>query len=177
MKKLRSYLNLLFLIGVLFAFVTYTGCNDDDENSVESQLIGLWNITDATVDASIGGQSLKDYFMMVLQMSDLEAEGLAGFVDATLASTFTGTIEIKDNHTYVTNFAGEIDDGTWSLNSAGDKITLDAGTADEMVITIVSLTSNMLVASTDMIEMIDIDDDELTPDIPISVSVQMTLSK
>ena len=177
MNKFLSNLKFLLLIGVLFAFVTFTGCNDDDESSNASLLIGLWTITDADIDADIGGLSIIDYFIDMAGLSELEAEAFATLFDALLEATFTGTIEIKDDNTYITNFGGEIDDGTWSLNSAGDKIILDAGTADEMVINIVSLTETTLIASVDTTELTDIDDNTLTPDIEVSLSVQLTLTK
>jgi len=178
MKTVQSFLKFLFLIGSLLVFITYTGCNDDDEEGGnESLLIGVWTITDANIEADIGGLSIKDYFINVGGLSEVEAETFATVFESMLALNFVGTLQIKDDYTYITNFGGEIDDGTWSLNSAGNKITLDAGTADEMVITIISLTENTLVASTDMTELTDIDENPLSPDVEISLSLELTFSK
>jgi hypothetical protein len=178
MKTVQSYLKFFFLIGSLLVFVTYTGCNnDDEEGGNESLLIGVWTITDANIEADIGGLSIKDYFINVGGFSEVEADAFATLFESMLALNFVGTLQIKDNYTYITNFGGESDDGTWSLNSAGDKITLDAGTVDEMVITIISLTENTLVASTDMTELADIDENPLSPDVEISLTVELTFSK
>jgi len=67
--------------------------------------------------------------------------------------------------------------GTWNLSSDGKKLTLDAGTIDEMVIDIISLTSSTanLTFSEQILE--DLDDDPLTPDVPIDVEINMTLIK
>jgi hypothetical protein len=94
-----------------------------------------------------------------------------------MANTFTGTLQIKDDNTYISNFGGEIEDGTWALNSDGDVLTIDGGTVDEMVINIISITETTLVVSTDTEEFVDIDDNEITPDVEVSLSVQLTLTK
>jgi len=178
MKKVQSNLKFLLLIGVLFVFVTYTGCNNDDEgDSKANLLIGTWTITDATLEADIGGMSIKDFFINVGGLSEIEAEAIAILFEMGLKASFTGTIQFKDNNTYIINIAGDIDDGTWSLNSTGDKITLDAGTSDETVITIITLTEHTLVVSLDTTELVDIDDEPLTPDVEVSLHVEMTLTK
>jgi hypothetical protein len=176
MGKIRSNLKFLFILGIVSVLISYTGCNDDDENSKESLLIGVWTITDADIDATIGGMSIVDYLVNIEGYSQVQAEAMAALFQAMLLPNFTGTIEFKENHTYVTTFGGDVDDGTWSLNSAGDKITLDAGTIYEMVIDIVSLTASTLVANTDVIESVDIDDD-MIPDVDVSIYVQLTFTK
>jgi hypothetical protein len=178
MEKLQSYLKVIFVMGVLFAFVTYTGCSDDDEgDNVASMLIGTWTITDSDIDAEVGGLSIKDYFIDIGGLSELEAETYANLFNSFLAAMFTGTLEIKDDNTYVSTFGGEVVDGTWSVNSTGDKIIIDGGTADEMIITIVSLTETTLVALTTTSEFVDIDSNPLSPEVEVLLEVQLTLSK
>lgn len=178
MKKLQPYLKTLALLSILFAFVTYIGCNNDDEggNDVAQQFIGIWNVTNVDVQTDIGGQSIKDFLVNVGGLTELEATAIETLVQSMVAANFTGTLTIKEDHTYETTFGGG-DDGTWSINSAGDKITVDAGTVDEMVIDVISITEHMLVASTETTESYDIDNDPLTPDVDINISVEMTLTK
>jgi len=180
MKKFQTSLKFLLLFGVLFSVVTFIGCNDDDESPddpVVDNLIGIWTISNVELDASIGGQSLLAFIAEELGISEAEAALFEDLFNSALEENFVGTIEFKANNTYVTNVGGDIDDGTWSLNSAGDKITLDAGTVDEQVIDIVSLTATMLKVSFDQTEYEDIDDDEMTPDVPIDMTVVLTLTK
>jgi len=177
MGKIQSNLKFLCLMGTLFFFVTYIGCSDDDdENSKENLLIGVWTITNADIDASIGGMSIVDYLVNVAGYSQIEAELMETLFQNMLLPNFTGTIDFKENHTYVTTFGGEIDDGFWSLNAAGDKLTLDAGTIYEMVIDVNSLTASNFVGSTSFVESVDIDDDG-NPDVDVAISVQLTLTK
>jgi hypothetical protein len=177
MGKIQSNLKFLCIIGILSVFISYIGCSNDDEDNKESQLIGVWTITDADIDATIGGLSIVDYFIDIVGLTQIEAEGIAALFQSMVAPNFTGTIEIKDDHTYVTTFGGQVDDGTWSLNSTGDKVTLDAGTVDEMVINIISVTSSTLVTEMETIESVDIDNNPATPDIDVSLSVRLTMTK
>lgn len=180
MKKIQTNLKFLVLFGVLFSFVTFIGCNSDDENPddpITNNLIGLWTISDAQIEATIGGQSLIAYIADFLGISEVEAAVFAALFDAALDDNFSGTIEFKANNTYITNIGGETDDGTWSLNSAGDKITLDAGTADEQITDIISLTATTLQVGFDQTEYEDIDDNEMTPDVAIDMRVVLTLIK
>jgi hypothetical protein len=177
MAKIHSYLKFLFIIGIMFVFVSYVGCNnDDDEDSKESLLIGVWTITNADVEASVGGVPILDYLTDVLEYSQLEAEEFLNFIEAMLLPNFTGTIEFKENHTYVTTFGGDVDDGTWNLNSSGDLITLDDGTIDEMTINVTTLTATTLVGSSSIIESVDINGD-MVPDVDITLTIGLTLSK
>jgi hypothetical protein len=178
MKRIKTHLKALLLLGFLFTFISYIGCNDDDEgDNVAAMLIGTWTITDAEIDSDIGGMSVKDFFINVGGLSEIEAEAFSAIFDAIMGATFTGTLQIKDDNTYISNFGGEIDDGTWSLNSDGDVLIIDGGTVDEMVINIISITSTTLVVTTDTEEFVDIDDEPLTPDVEVNLSVQLTLTK
>ena len=178
MKWIKSYLKALFLLGFLFTFISYTGCNDDDEgDNVATMLIGTWTITDAEFDSDIGGMSIKDFFINIGGLSEIEAEAFATIFETVMATTFTGTLQLKDDNTYISNLGGEIEDGTWALSSSGDVLFIDSGTPDEMVIHIISITETTLIVSTDTSEFIDIDDNPITPDVEVNLSVQLTLTK
>ncbi len=180
MKKLEFALKLFLLAGALSTFIVFTGCNGDDEdpdNAAINHLIGVWTITDVQLDAAIEGKSLAEYAIDLLGVSELEAEILASLFEDALMSNFDGTIEFKSDNTYITNTGGEVDDGTWSLNSNGDELTLDEGTIDEQVIDVLILTASALKVSLDQTEFEDIDEDPDTPDVPINMSIELTLSK
>ena len=177
MKKLQPYLKTFALLSILIAFVTYTGCNNNDENGndVAQKFIGTWTVTNVDIQTDIGGQSVKD-FLMNLGVDETTATATETLLESMIGLNFTGTLTIKEDHTYETTFGGG-DDGTWSVNSAGDKITIDGGTVDEMIIDVVSITEHMLVASTGTTESYDLDNDPLTPDVDINITVEMTFTK
>jgi len=179
MKNLKPKFKFLLLLGIISAFVALTGCNKDDENpdDVASKLVGLWTISDAQVDATIGGLSITDFLIDMMQLSEVEAAAFATLFNQALMANFTGTIEFKANNTYFINIGAATDDGTWSINAAGDEITMDAGTVDEQVIDIISLTSSSAVVGFSQTEFVDMDDDPLTPDVPIDMTIELTLTK
>lgn len=180
MKKLESTLKFFLLLSMLSVLIVFTGCNGDDEdpdNPAVNDLIGLWTITDAQVDATIGGKTLVQYAVDELGLSEDLAILLAALFEDELMANFDGTIEFKADNTYISNTGGEVDDGTWSLNAAGDKLTLDAGTIDEQVTNVLMLTASTLKVSIEQTEFEDLDDDPLTPDAAIDMSVELTLSK
>jgi len=179
MTKIISKAKFLLLFGALSLFVFISSCSEDEEPAAKSDLIGLWTIDEANVDATIGGQSITDYFINVLGASEIEAGIAAAFIESIIQATFsgTGTIDFKDNNTYFSNIGGEIDDGTWSVSSDGKTVTLDAGTVDETTVNIISLSGNTLKISFTQVETEDIDDNPATPDVAIDILVEMTLTK
>ena len=165
-------------MGILFAFVTYTGCNNDDEkgDDVAQQFIGTWTVTNVDIQTDIGGMSIKDFLMNIGGLDEITATATEALIQSMIGVNFAGTLTIKENHTYETTFGGG-DDGTWSINSAGDMITIDGGTVDEMVADVISITDHMMVISIDTVESYDLDNDPLTPDVDINISVELTFTK
>jgi len=178
MKRVQSNFKSLFLIGVLFLFVT-TGCDlFDKESKIDtSQLVGTWTISDADIVPEIGGLPIKNYFTDVLGMSGLEAEAFSAIYESFLQESFGGTIEFKDDNTYIFSITDNIEDGIWALNSDGNKIIIDGGTSDEQLISILELTSTTLKVSYQELSMEDLDDNPETADVEVSIKIEMTLTK
>lgn len=178
MSSIQNTLRSSLFFGVLFLFVT-TSCGlFDKESTIDtSQLVGEWTITDADVVPEIGGLPIKNYFTDILGMSGLEAEAFAALYNTFLKESLTGTVDFRDNNTYVFSVAEEVEDGTWALNSDGNKIILNGGTSGEQLITILELTSSTLKVSYDELSMEDLDDNPDTPEVEVSLKVEMTLTK
>jgi len=180
MKKLLTNLTFLFTIGTLLVY--FAGCNGDNNDpdpELTNDLLGLWTVSNIEFDAKVGTQSIIDYLVNEGGMTQAEAELLWAFYEALLLDELdaTGTIEFKANNTYLTNFGGSPDDGTWKLSADGKTLTLDEGTIDDMDLTVSSLTSSMLIVIQTEITEEDIDDDPLTPDVEIVIEITMTLTK
>ena len=175
MDNIQPIVKFLFVIGLMLVFVIYFGCNNDDENNETNLLIGVWTVTDADHELSIEDISFVDYLVNIAGFTEMEAEEALEYILAWY--NFEGTIEFKADQTYVTTIGDEIHNGTWSLNSAGDKIIFNAGTHDEGTAVLISLTTNTLVMRFEYIESADIDDDPLTSDVDIFISIVATFSK
>lgn len=175
MNNIQLIVKFLFVIGLMLVFVTYFSCNNGDEDNEPNLLVGVWTVTDADYELSIGDISFVNYLVNIAGFTEMEAEEAENYLLAWY--NFEGTVEFKADQTYVTTIGDEIDNGTWSLNSAGDKITFNAGTHDENIAVIISLTTNTLVIRLEYIESEDIDDDPLTSDVDILIAIVVTFIK
>lgn len=177
MKKLLSHLKLLLFIGAFI--IVFTGCKDEENGGSPevNNLLGTWTVDNVDISAMVGGQSLTDWFINVGGLSAENAAIAYAIFETFLLAEVSGSITFKDDNTYVSSFGGSPDDGTWSLSSDGKTLTLDAGTVDEVQINVISLTNSTahMVFAQQILE--DLDDDPLTPDVPIDVEADMTLSK
>jgi hypothetical protein len=164
MKNLKL---LLVLFVVLFAF---QACNNDDE-AKEADIVGVWAVSELVFDITINGESLSEYF------GEDEADLFEPFFTEAFEDEFEDvSIEFKSDGTYLSEDSdGSTDTGTWSLNSNGDILILDDGTADEFTFNIVSSTNNTLVLNYSETDDSDIDFDG-NPD-EFTVSMDLTLTK
>ena len=171
MNRSIQIFKTLFLIGSIAFFVS--SCKKDKETK-DADIVGNWTISSATVSATIDGKSLSQYFLD-LGTSSTEADQFAQAFNDAVQQSFTGTVNIKSDHTYTINSGGSSDGGTWALNSSGDKLTLDAGTADEATFDILSVDKNSLHIKFSQDQMDDLNGDGT--DETIAVSVDMNLTK
>ena len=172
MKKAFLFINWVLIIGlVLFSF---SSCNKEEETA-QDNLIGKWTISDVNLDIDIGGKTVTQYYVEVAGYSEADAATIAALFDAALNESFSGTVEIKSDHTYITTLDGTEDTGTWELSSDGKKLTLDAGTADQAIFDVISVTKNLLHINFMESETQDLNEDSVPE--TISIEVDMTLTK
>ena len=180
---MKNFSNIIIRLFIITLFVGFTGCNKDDDGDNSSNLttsellIGTWSVTDYDLEVLIGSQSLIDYLIEVEGLSPADAAAQNAIFEAFLASEATGTLTLKSDNTYVSDFGEEgSTSGTWSLSQDEKTLTLTEGT-DTIVITIVSITSKTLKATISEASPEDLDGDPATPDVIISVDITLTLTK
>ncbi|HLF33963.1 MAG TPA: lipocalin family protein [Cyclobacteriaceae bacterium] len=172
MKKAFLFLNWVLIVGLLL--INFTSCNKEEETA-QDNLIGTWTISDVTLDTDIGGKTVIQYFVEVLGFSEADAATYSAIFDAALEESFSGTVEIKSDNTYITTIDGNTDTGTWELSSDGKKLTLDGGTADEAIFDVISLTKNLLHINFTETQTEDLNEDTVPE--TITMEVDMTLTK
>ena len=177
-NSILSLQQLLMIVLVVFAFA----CGDDDEGSdpppptTEDMLVGTWTTSSINIELTVGEKSLADYLVEDLGWSEADANFYSQLFEAELESAVDGTLTFNDDGTYDSNFDDSPDEGTWSLSADDTTITLDAGTSDEVDITIVSITDTTLVVTLGDSEFDDLDDDPETPDEEITIVAEITLT-
>lgn len=163
---------------VVFAFA----CGNDDEGNgnnpptAEEMLVGTWTTSTIDITLTVDDKSLTDYLVEDLGWSESDADFYTQLFEAELESSVDGTLTLNADNTYDSDFDDSPDDGTWSLSADETTLTLDAGTIDEVDITIISITGTSLVVSIEDTQEEDLDDDAGTPDEEIMIVADITLT-
>jgi hypothetical protein len=179
MKKLITTLEFLVISGSLFFLCIFADCsNNDEEPNEEINIMGLWTVSEVEIsEASIGGQSIVDFFINIGGMSQEDATLAYSFLEASIIASMTGTIDIRDDYTYTSVFGNETVDGTWSESAGGKTFSIDDDTDDVFVATVITLTDNMANLSFDLDTYQDIDLNPLTPDVLLTLKGTMILTR
>jgi hypothetical protein len=125
MKNLlrHSYLSILVI-----AILSMAGCEKkDDENGPDKKALltaHIWKFESLTTTST-----------------DTQVQLAVNLMAAFMTNA---TLNISADGTYTMTILGESDSGIWELNEDGTKLTIDKGTEDESVQTIVTLTSDVL---------------------------------
>ncbi|HEX2920929.1 MAG TPA: DUF4923 family protein [Bacteroidales bacterium] len=167
MKEKTTLLRNLIII--LLAGALITSCKKDEDK--EDDLIGTWNTTTATFDATIDDKPVLQYFVD-MGLSEADAQTAVGVFNTSLQSSFTGTITFRSDNTYTSNLGGQSDNGTWNLNAGRDKLTIDSATDDPFTLDVQTLTNSKMVLSWTEIGQEDLNDDN----VPENISVDVTMN-
>ena len=166
---------LLMLVVLPLSVLITTSCGDDDDDDVggENDLIGTWTTTGATLEFTIDGQDLVQFFADILGLSDTEAQEFADLFQQGFSEGFEGTFTFNSDGTYTANFDGVAQSGEWTLS--GDTLTLSPVGDDPVSLTIITLNSSSLVVQLTETESADFDDDGTNEE--LSIVVELTFSK
>ncbi len=137
----QRILKLRTLIAVAVAGVLLFSCSKDKD---KADLVGTWTYDSATISTMIGTKTFAQYLVDELGLNATEAQAYETIFNEAVKENFTGTIQIKSDNTYTTNFGEETDTGTWSINSDQSELTIDSDSDLPYVLSIVELTSSKL---------------------------------
>lgn len=176
--KARSVFEKVLYSAILSSFCGMMcilfSCNNDDESSSPADLIiGKWTISDTQMDLTFNNKSLVQYLVEELDLSQAEAILFNDLLEEGLLEFFEGTIEFKQNKTYIINIGGDSDSGTYSMSADGKTLIIDAGTDDETEANIILLDSSTLIIEMNQNAEEDLDDDGF--DEQLTMKIKMTL--
>jgi len=175
MNNLKFYLMRLPAVFLMIFFA----CSDDGgegQPSTAELLIGTWTTSETDISATVEGQSIVDYLVNVVGMSETDATVRNAVFTSALDDQVTGSLTINSDNTYMSSFAGGSDSGTWSLSADEKTLTLFEG-ADIIVITINSISATTLNGTISDTLLEDVDGDPGTPDVKIMVSATVIMTK
>lgn len=168
-----KFLNLRNFIPVIITGLILSSCSKD--STPAEDIVGTWTMQSATFTATINGKTMTQYFIDELGLTATEAQQYTALFNATMQQSFTGTMQMKSDNTYTATLGGEPDDGTWSLSSDGEKLTIDSSTEEPMILDVIELTSSRIHLQGTETETEDLNGD-ITPE-TIIVTVDITFTK
>jgi hypothetical protein len=176
MTTIFNSVKFTFILLLTVSF-TFYACNKEDEGEkAANDLIGTWAINDTDVELSVGGEDLVTHMVNNFGYSQMEAETAVSFFTTGIEAENQGTINLKENNTYtLTNSDGE-ENGTWSLSSDGNTLTIVfENETDNLTILSLSSSSMQLKVPTEQ-EQIDLDDDGVD-ETTVDIDMELGLSK
>jgi hypothetical protein len=161
----------LFIAALLWS----ASCNKQADIH-EADLIGTWDIGQASVDIKVGPISLLQFLRTTLQLTEQEAEDYVDQLIAEYDYISGGSISFQSDYSYQM-LNGEFEEnGTWELD--GDKLylTIPGEVLDDEHLVIESLNgSSALMVLEEDVE-VDINEDGST-DFTATIIIEVNLSK
>ena len=161
--------NLKSIILAVTIGIIFTSCTKDSDPAKD--ILGTWTVESVSFSAMVGTQSLFDYLIDEVGLSQAQAQAMIDLFGLEMQQEFTGTIEMKSDNTYTADLGGEDDSGTWSLISDNTKLVIDSDYDDPMTLDILEITSSKLRVQGDYFIEEDLDDDEIAETITITIDL------
>jgi hypothetical protein len=117
MKK--SIAVFAWILAAGFLLSQFTSCKKEGE-SVKDDLVGTWTIDNVTLEVTVEGKSLTEFFVDA-GFSQSDAAQFAALFETALMQSFTGTVQFKADNTYTATVSGDSNTGTWEVSSDGKK--------------------------------------------------------
>lgn len=169
----KIFVNPIILLLLVASMFVVNSCNKG-EDIHEADLIGTWDIGQASVDIKVGPISLINFLRTALQLSEQEAESMLDDLITEFDYISGGTITFNADYTYLMVNGDFEEHGTWELD--GDKlyltITGDILEGDPVTIESLNGSSGILVLEDE--QEVDTDEDgnsEFTATIVIEVDI------
>jgi hypothetical protein len=130
------------LLILILAGLAIPACKKDTTPPVN--ISGTWITKSSDFQAKVGAKTMTQYFTDVMGLSASDAQLYTNVFNLTLQQSFTGTITLKSDKTYLSNLGGQNETGTWSLSSDGTKLTINPNNGIPMELDVIKLTATEL---------------------------------
>jgi len=171
----KSFVNSVVLLTLVASLLFASSCEKSVE-VVEADLIGTWDIGQASVDIKVGPISLIQFLKTTLQLGDQEAQD---FVDQ-LISEFDyisgGTITFNADYSYQMLNGDLEENGTWELEKEKLYLTITGESLDDDPLTLESLNSTSALVVWEEDQEVDINEDAAS-DFTATIIIELNLSK
>lgn len=172
---MRKYLvNPAILLILVTSLFCVNSCEKSGEIN-ESDLIGTWEIGQASVDIKVGPISLLQFLKTTLQLTDQQAQD---FVDQYTSEfdEFGGTITFNTDYSYQMINGDFGENGTWSLEKDKLYLTVTGEVLDDDPLNVESLDSSSALIAWEEDQEVDIDEDSQS-DFTATIIIELNLAK
>ena len=144
MKKL--FVNPIIFLTLIASLLFVSSCEESVE-VVDADLIGTWDIGQASVDIKVGPVSLMDFLLSTLQFGQEAAQEVVDQITSEFLEIGGGSITFNTDYSYLMSRSDLEESGTWNLE--GDKLYLNISelTVDEDPLTVESMNSSAAVVA------------------------------
>jgi len=138
MRKLL--VNPVILLTLIASVILVSSC-DTKEEIHEADLIGTWDIGQASVDIKVGPLSLFDFLISTLQFGQEAAQELVDEYTSEFVEIGGGTITFNTDYSYLMVQYELEENGTWKLEEDMLYLTITGETMDDDPLNVESLSS------------------------------------
>ena len=170
----KSFVNPVILLSLIASLFFISSCEKAGEIN-ESDLIGTWEIGQASVDVKVGPISLLQFLKTTLQLTDQQAQD---FVDQYISEfdEFGGTITFNADYSYQMINGDFGENGTWNLEKDKLYLTVTGEVLDDDPLNVESLDSSSALIAWEEDQDVDIDEDSQS-DFTATIIIELNLAK
>jgi hypothetical protein len=173
MRKL--FVNHVILL-TLIASVLFVSSCDTKEEIHEADLIGTWDIGQASVDIKVGPISLFDFLITrAVPFGEDAAKELVDEYTSEYIEIGGGTITFNEDYSYTMLQYDLEESGTWELEEDILYMTITGETQDDAPLSVESLNSSAALVAWEEEQEISLGED--MNDITATIIIELNLSK
>jgi hypothetical protein len=172
MRKL--FVNNVILLTLVASVLLVSSCEKKEE-IFEADLIGTWDIGQASVDIKVGPISLFDFLISTLQFGQEAAQELVDQYTSEYIEIGGGTITFNEDYSYMMLQYELEESGTWELEEDILYMTITGETQDDNPLNVESLNSSAALVAWEEEQEISLGED--MNDFTATIIIELNLSK
>jgi len=172
MKK--QFLNSIIFLTLIASVILVSSCETKEEIH-EADLIGTWDIGQASVDIKVGPLSLFDFLISTLQFGQEAAQELVDEYTSEFIEIGGGTITFNTDYSYLMVQYELEENGTWKLDEDILYLTITGETMDDNPLSVESLTSSAALVAWEEEQQISLGED--MNDFTATIIIELNLAK
>jgi len=172
MRKL--FVNHVILLTLIASVILVSSCEMKEEIH-EADLIGTWDIGQASVDIKVGPISLFKYLTSTLPFGEDAAMEIVEEYTSEFVEIGGGTITFNEDYSYSMLQSDLGESGTWKLEEDELFMTITGETQDDDPLIVESLTSSAALVAWEEEQQISLGED--MNDVNATIIIELNLSK